>query len=150
MNLIQSWLSANKLTLNVKNTKDMFIGSQFKLSQMREGPLENLMGGRGRSTKKKYSRKGKLNEKKLCTSINAKKYSCYGLKKIHARNLITKKIPAARKFPPPPPSHNFSNGPPLNSDLTVKVNNTPLERVIKHKSLGVQIDESLNSLAPTH
>ena len=54
MNLIQSWLSANKLTLNVKNTKDMFIGSQFKLSQMREGPLENLMGGggRGRSTKK--------------------------------------------------------------------------------------------------
>ena len=32
----------------------------------------------------------------------------------------------------------------INSDLTVKVNNTPLERVIKHKSLGVQIDESLN------
>ena len=30
-----------------------------------------------------------------------------------------------------------------NSDFTVKVNNTPLERVIKHKSLGVQIDESL-------
>ena len=81
MNLIQSWLSANKLTLNVKSTKDMFIGSQFKLSQMRKGPLENLMGGRGRSTKKKYSRKGKLNEKKLCTPINAKKYSCYGLKK---------------------------------------------------------------------
>ena len=27
--------------------------------------------------------------------------------------------------------------------MTVKVNNTPLERVIKHKSLGVQIDESL-------
>ena len=32
----------------------------------------------------------------------------------------------------------------VNSDFTVKVNNTPLERVIKHKSLGVQIDESLN------
>ena len=31
-----------------------------------------------------------------------------------------------------------------NSDFTVKVNNTPLERVIKHKSLGVQIDESSN------
>ena len=29
-------------------------------------------------------------------------------KKIHTRNLITKKIPAARKFPSPP--HNFSNG----------------------------------------
>ena len=32
----------------------------------------------------------------------------------------------------------------INSDLTVKVNNTPLERVIKHKSLGVQVDEYLN------
>ena len=60
MNLIQSWLSANKLTLNVKNTKDMFIGSQFKLSQMREGPLENLMGGRGRSTKKNIFARGKI------------------------------------------------------------------------------------------
>ena len=65
MNLIQSWLSAKKLTLNVKKTKYMPIGSQFKLSQ-------------------------------------------------------------------------------INSDFTVKVNNTPLKRVIKHKSLGFQIDESLN------
>ena len=64
MNLIQSWLSANKLTLNVKKTKYMVIGSQFKLS--------------------------------------------------------------------------------LINDFTVKVNKTLLERVIKHKSLGVQIDESLN------
>ena len=31
-----------------------------------------------------------------------------------------------------------------NSDFTVKVSYSPLERVIKHKSLGVQIDESLN------
>ena len=65
MNLIQSWLSAHKLTLNVKKTKYMLIGSKFKFSH-------------------------------------------------------------------------------INSDFTVKVNNTPLERVIKHKSLGVQIDESLN------
>ena len=60
MNLIQSWLSANKLTLNVKNTKDMFIGSQFKLSQIRDGPLENLWGagwaGGQRSAKKKNIR----------------------------------------------------------------------------------------------
>ena len=34
MNLIQSWMSANKLTLNVKKTKYMLIGSQFKLSQI--------------------------------------------------------------------------------------------------------------------
>ena len=33
--LIQSWLSANKLTLNVKKTKYMLIGSQFKLSQIK-------------------------------------------------------------------------------------------------------------------
>ena len=32
----------------------------------------------------------------------------------------------------------------INSDFTVKVNNTPLQRVIKRKTLGVQIDESLN------
>ena len=31
-------------------------------------------------------------------------------KKIHTRNLITKKIPALET---PPPSHNFSNGPSL-------------------------------------
>ena len=68
MNLIQSWLSANKLTLNVKNTKDTFLGSQFKLSQIRDGPLENLWGGGGgdeMQKKKTYLRKGKLNEKKI-------------------------------------------------------------------------------------
>ena len=36
------------------------------------------MGG---EVQKKYSRKGKLNEKNSCTPINPKKYSCYGLKK---------------------------------------------------------------------
>ena len=34
-------------------------------------------------------------------------------KKILTRNLIMKKIPAARKPPPPPPPYNFSNGPSL-------------------------------------
>ena len=43
--------------------------------------------------------------------INAKKYSCYGLKKIHTRNLITKKNSCGSKIPLPP--HNFSNGPSL-------------------------------------
>ena len=33
-----------------------------------------------KKNKKTYSRKGKLNEKKSCTPINPKKYSCYGLK----------------------------------------------------------------------
>ena len=73
-------------------------------------------------------------------------------KKNSCKEFDNEKNSCCSKIPPlpPPPSHNFSNGPPLNSDLTVKVNNTPLERVIKHKSLGVQIDESLNSLAPIH
>ena len=34
MNLIQSWLTANKLILNIKRTKKMLIGSKFKLSQI--------------------------------------------------------------------------------------------------------------------
>ena len=34
MKLIQSWLTANKLTLNVKKTMYMLIGSKFKLSQI--------------------------------------------------------------------------------------------------------------------
>ena len=65
MNLIQSWLTANKLTLNVKKTKYMLIGNNFKLSQ-------------------------------------------------------------------------------IHDDFTVKVHNTPLDRVNKHKYLGVYIGETLN------
>ena len=33
--------------------------------------------------------------------------------KKNKRNLMTKKVPAAQKFPTPPPPHNFSNGPSL-------------------------------------
>ena len=43
---------------------------------------------------------------------NPKKYSCYGLKKIHTRNLI-KKFLRLENFPSPPPPTNFSNGPSL-------------------------------------
>ena len=44
--------------------------------------------------------------------MNPKKCSCYGLKKIHTRNLLTKKNSCGSKIPLPPP-HNFSNGPSL-------------------------------------
>ena len=65
-------------------------------------------GGRQAKYKKKHSRKGKLlSEKNLCTPIYRKKYSCYGLKKINTKNLLTKKIPGAQKFPNPNPPHNF-------------------------------------------
>ena len=80
----------------------------------RSNRMKFRLGG-GRSTKKK-SRKGKLNEKNSCTPINPKKYSCCGLKKIHTRNLITKKSSCGSKIPLPPPphkTHNFSNGPSL-------------------------------------
>ena len=40
MNLIQSWLKANKLTLNVKKTRYMLIGGKFKLSQIHTRPLD--------------------------------------------------------------------------------------------------------------
>ena len=83
-----------------------------KLLLLRDGPLGNLWGGGGggRGTKKKNSPKGKLNEKNSHTPINPRKYSCYGLKKIHTRNMITKKNSCGSKIPPP---HNFSNGPSL-------------------------------------
>ena len=56
-------------------------------------------------------------KKNSCTPINPKKYSCYGLKKIHTRNLITKKNCCGSKIPLAPP-HNFSNGPSLGSRVT--------------------------------
>ena len=50
-------------------------------------------------------------KKSSCTPSNPKNYSCMlWPKKIHTRNLITKKTPAAQKFPS---LHNFSNGPSL-------------------------------------
>ena len=60
-------------------------------------------GGRAGEVQKNYLRKGKLNEKKLCTSIDPKKYSCFGLKEIRTRNLITKKNSCGSKIPLPPP-----------------------------------------------
>ena len=72
-------------------------GSYIIKISVRDGPVENLWG------------RGEVSQ------LTLTKYSCYGLNKIHIHtsNLITKKIPAARKFPspPPPPFHNFSNGP---------------------------------------
>ena len=88
-------------------------------SRVRDGPLENLWGaGAGEVQKKIFApvfAQGKIMKKTSCTPINPNKYACYGLKKIHTRNLITKKVPAARKFPSPPHPNNFSNGPSLSN-----------------------------------
>ena len=87
-------------------------GGGPQVSEVRDGPVENLSGGGGAGeVQKKNSRKGKLNEKNSCKPFNPKKYSCYGLKKVHTRNLITKKNSCGSKIPLPP--HNFSNGPSL-------------------------------------
>ena len=73
------------------------------------------MGGDGwRSTKKIFAQ-GKIKYKNSCTAINPKKYSCYGLKQLHTRNLMTKKRFLLLENSPPPPPHNFSNGPSLSS-----------------------------------
>ena len=42
-------------------------------------------------------------KKNSCTPINPKKYSCYGVKKVHTRNLITKKNSCDLKIPHLPP-----------------------------------------------
>ena len=72
--------------------------------------------GGGRSTKKNIRARENQTKKNSCTPINPKKYSCYGLKKIHTRNLITKKSSCGSKIPLPP-AHNFSNGPFLTEVL---------------------------------
>ena len=56
-------------------------------------------GGGSGEVQKKSSRKGKLNEKNSCTPINPKKYSCFGLKIIRTRNLITRKNSCGSKIP---------------------------------------------------
>ena len=70
---------------------------------LRDGPLETLWGrGGGAEVQKKYSRKGKLNEKNSCTPIKTKKYSCHGLKQIHTWNLTAKNNSCGSKIPLPP------------------------------------------------
>ena len=68
--------------------------------------------------KKIYSRKAKLNEKNLCTPINPKKYSCYGLKLKFMKEFDKEKISAAQKFPIP--RYNSSNGPSLIDKISLR------------------------------
>ena len=68
-------------------------GSYIIKISVRDGPVENLWG------------RGEVSQ------LTLTKYSCYGLNKIHTSNLITKKIPAARKFPSPPPPRSIGPSP---------------------------------------
>ena len=58
-------------------------------------------GGRAKYKKNIRARENEM-KKNSCTPINPKKYSCYGLKKIHTRNLTTKKNSCGSKIPLPP------------------------------------------------
>ena len=70
----------------------------YSTNLLRNGPLENLLGGGGGGEiQKKYMKK------KFCTPINPKKYSCYGLKQINTRNLTTKKYFLRLENSPSPP-----------------------------------------------
>ena len=70
-------------------------------------------------------------KKNSCKPINPKKYSCYGLKKIRARNLITKKNSCGSKIPLPP--HNFSNGPSLMLTKQLRQLKTSTDAVTQRK-----------------
>ena len=83
------------------------------------------MGAGGGKYKKNIRARENYVKKNSCTPINPKKYSCYGLKKIHTRNLITKKNSCGSKIPLPPTPHNFSNGP----SLTVRSSFSSLKHV---------------------
>ena len=74
--------------------------------------IRKLMGGGGgRSTKKKIAQ-GEIKWKKiLARQLTLKNIHAMAYKKIHTRNLITKKNSCSSKIPLPP--HNFSNGPSL-------------------------------------
>ena len=87
-----------------------YIGDSIQ--QHKGRTIRKLMGGRAKYKKKIRARENLIIKKNSCTPINPKKYSCKGLKKIHTRNLITKKKFLQLENSPPPP-HNFSNGPSL-------------------------------------
>ena len=70
--------------------------------------IRKLIGGGGEEPKK-YSRQGKLNEKQIHARQLTLKIFMLWPKKIHTRNLITKK----QSLP-----HNFSNGPSLLTTTT--------------------------------
>ena len=76
------------------------------------------------SVQKKYSRKGKLNEKKNHARQLTLNIFMLWPKKIRTGNLITKKK-FLRLENSPPPSHNFSNGPSLRTQKGVIVPGGP-------------------------
>ena len=86
--------SRTPLTITLKGNE-----TQFELAgvRVRDGPLENFFLGGGEYKNNICARYNQM-KKNSCTPINPKKYSCHGLKKIHTRNLITKKNSCGSKM----------------------------------------------------
>ena len=97
-----------KTTITASLLTYLFYSDQENL---RDGPLENLWGAG--EVQKKYSRKGKLNEKNSCTPINPKKIFMPWPNKNSYKEFDNEKNSCGSKVPLPPPPHNFSNGPSL-------------------------------------
>ena len=92
----------NKTSVREKSNRLSFSELFDDISLMlTDGPLG---GGGGRAKyKKKYSRRGKLNEKNSCAPINLKKYSCYCLKKNSYKEFDNEKKFLRLENSPPPP-----------------------------------------------
>ena len=141
--LSQPNINAGRLTTKMRS-----------LCQIRDGPLENLWGGGRAKYKKKIRARENEMKKNSCTPINPKKYSCNGLNKIHAKNLITKKNSCSSKIPLPP--HNFSNGPSLMLNLSrqlrtciIVVLNQSTSGTISSRRAGVHFRFDRKRLNPT-
>ena len=88
-----------------------------------------IVWGGGGEVQKRYSPWGKIKRKKnSCTPINPKKYSCFGLKKIHTKNLITKKNSCSSKIPLPRPI-TFLMVRPSKESLTRRIQSLLLENL---------------------
>ena len=95
------------LKLTNSSSENQLISLTFFLLQMSQYNTIakiNLLNQLVQKSTKKVFAQGKIKRKKnSCTPINPKRYSCFGLKKIHAKNLITKKNFFSSKIPLPRP-----------------------------------------------
>ena len=90
----------------------ILINNMNEFNKVRDGPLDILWGGRAKYKKNIRARENEM-KKNSCTPINPKKYSCYGLKKNSYKEFDNEKKFLRLENSPPPPPHNFSNGPSL-------------------------------------
>ena len=90
---------------NLETTGDESAGrclSGVSRELVRDGPLENLLGGRAKYKKNIRARENEM-KKNSCTPINPKKYSCYWLKKNSYKEFDNEKKFLRLENSPPPP-----------------------------------------------